>query len=291
MVVVKLRGGLGNQLFQYAFGRIASRSLNSDLILDCFEINRISSDNGILNFDLPGKFVNKSKLRVRLLRFKLIKYIYDSIAFRKLIELKESEVKSLEVTKLPKNAIYSGDFQRWVYVEKFLEFNKVIKLNSQSEAFDKMLRNLESADPIVIHMRRGDYLQSKDWGLLSWKYYSKVIEILERSCNQEIWIFSDSVNLVKKEFLTTLDLGIQRELKHRLRWFGTDLGLTAAETMILISNAKRLGIGNSTYSLWAGYLTSDCKVVAPKDFYLLEPTPNMRYPNSWIVIESEWQKV
>jgi hypothetical protein len=290
MIVVKLRGGLGNQLFQYAFGRIASRSLNTELTLDCFEINRISSDDGILNFGLSGKFVNKSKLRIRLLRFKLIKYIFDLITFSKLNELRESEIDNLEITQLPRNAIYSGDFQRWEHVEKFLELNKVIKLNYQSEAFDTMVQNLESADPIVIHMRRGDYLQSNDWGLLSWKYYSKVIEILDKSCNQEIWIFSDSINLVKKEFLTTLDLSIQHKLKHRLRWFGTDLGLTAAETMILMSNTKRLGIGNSTFSLWAGYLTTDCKVVAPKDFYLLEPTPNMRYPNSWIVIESEWQK-
>jgi hypothetical protein len=83
MVVVKLRGGLGNQLFQYAFGRIASSGLNSDLILDCFEINRISSDNGILNFDLPGKFVNKSKLSDCLLSNFVtfiplkIKYMFD----------------------------------------------------------------------------------------------------------------------------------------------------------------------------------------------------------------------
>ena len=290
MLVIRLRGGLGNQLFQYAFGRIVSRNLNTKLILDCFEINRVSSDDGILNFDLSGDFVNKSRLKLRLLRIKLIKYIYDLSTFNQLIEIKESDDKNSEIINLPKNAIYSGDFQKWTYVEKFLELNKIIKLKHQSEAFERIVRKLKSEDPIVIHIRRGDYLQSKDWGLLSWKYYSKVIEKLERSGYEEIWVFSDSIDLVKNEFLITLDLGLQHKLKNRLRWFGTDLGLTAAETMILISSTKRLGIGNSTFSLWAGYLSIDCKVVVPKNFYFSESTPNMRYPNNWIVIESEWHK-
>ena len=61
-VWVKLQGGLGNQLFQYAFGNLIASKNNFELIVDCKEINITQSSRGILDFTLPGKFVNKNRI-------------------------------------------------------------------------------------------------------------------------------------------------------------------------------------------------------------------------------------
>ena len=74
MIIIRLNGGLGNQMFQYATARALSLSRNVELILDLSEFNNYKLRNFELDkYNLKAK-VNKKEYFLRLICLKLRLY-------------------------------------------------------------------------------------------------------------------------------------------------------------------------------------------------------------------------
>jgi hypothetical protein len=102
-------------------------------------------------------------------------------------------------------------------------------------------------NPIDLHVRRGDYVGSKNVGLLSQNYYIDAVQHLETN-GRQLWIFSDDLNQARKE-MQALD-GFRR------KWISSTELNRPFENLCLLSIAQDIDIANSTYSYWAAILNN-----------------------------------
>ncbi len=285
-VWVLLAGGLGNQLFQYAFASEIAKSNNSKLMLDTSHANIIQSGLGIEEFKLDGVYLNRPKVYKKIASklFKIeLKTLPNKYIKKNVIETPVfSDFSELYST----NCYYTGHFQSFHVANKFLADNRLL-LKSPSKNYLKM-KNLYEKNSIAIHVRRGDYRNTGSWGLLSVEYYVKAISSLRLSSKENLYIYSDDVELVYKEFLSNSFFRLITK-SDQITFIGTNDSLSPAETLLLMSISERIVIANSTFSLWAAYLNPNSNVLAPREFYRHpEKYQFPRYPNTWIVTDSAW---
>jgi len=292
-VRIQLEGGLGNQLFQYAAACAVSKSAEN-LYIETQKIGKFGTNHGvsILEFNLPGQFVSKKwrsayiyKLSIRIIN----KVRRSSRAINRILNLVTSSYHaqeigySPEVLNLSKCRTLNGYFQSFKYPDAQTIVNlKRLQLKLPSNNYDSWKFRLITEDPIVLHVRRGDYENLKDsFGLLDLSYYLRALNLFEQEQSRiRIWIFSDSINEVKNEF---------EELNvHSVTWVGKESELTTAETLLLMSHAKRMVIGNSTFSWWAAYIGNEKEVIAPSKWYKNMTDPKFLIPPNWKTISSSW---
>jgi hypothetical protein len=280
-LIIELDGGLGNQLFLYSAGHYFGDLLNCEVVYDTFRLKKINHLHPGLNISqlgFPGNYAKSgviSRLRIRVLR---------SI-WRRLSAQKNTEIgfqpypSNLGLT----NRVF-GSFQSWRYFQHtFDKFRPKVRLPVLSEPtawYSQLEKELKTIRPIVLHVRRSDYLKKENAfiGLLSQKYYAKAIT--ELNSDKPIWVFSDDINLVKNEFQS-----LAPEID---RWIEPPAESDPYESMLLMGRGSALIIANSTFSLWAGMLAEDSTVVAPSKWFRYRTDPIDLLPASWKKSESEW---
>lgn len=293
---IELSGGIGNQLFQYSFGKYLEKnhhvqisfllapqgageilhnsSLNNfyfgeDLILT--ERNRISSSIARIDRYMTWKFPFYMKASNRCLhRYSQIGTGFDQ-----------------EIANINKLKLVRGYFQSYLYPEiSKRELVSSFKLKSTSEEYDDYEKKAKQIRPIMVHIRRGDYLKlSNSVGILGVEYYFNAIKfLLELNPSSEVWIFSD-------------DLVESSQMKSQLKFMGiagvkNGFSLSDSETLMLMSLGAGIVIANSTFSWWAAYLGNySNEVVAPLKWYKSLPDPAELIPKNWNRIESHWATI
>lgn len=285
-VWVELNGGLGNQLFQYAFAYEIAMSYKSNLYIDCRNMNYTQSRLGIRYYSLSGKFVNTNR---RLMKFSS-KVIGEKIPIRrpkKEIQILKSnnEVSSgFQNTYLP-NYYFQGYFQSRDVAKQFLNSIVELKLRNYSRIYKTLKKEMVFNDVIIMHVRRGDYRLNENWGLLGCQYYLDALNLLRKRNSEHIWIFSDEIALVAKEFSVNNNFVLQTS-EDKIKW--VDESLSSAETLQLMSHSSRIIISNSTFSLWAAYQNINAKVVAPKVFHPGEENESKLLLSNWDTISSHF---
>jgi hypothetical protein len=183
----------------------------------------------------------------------------------------------------------SGYFQTFVYLNSLRSQGLMppLTLQFESQWFKQTAKELARSNPIVIHVRRGDYLHEANRfiGALSTQYYLDAIKFLNgdsvaESNKREVWVFTDSPDYVTMEFSPHL---------------GSDLNVISppensdpAESMLLMSLASALVISNSTFSWWAASLSQGSTVVAPSKWFRDGNDPERLIPGEWLRAESKW---
>lgn len=296
-VVVEVVGGLGNQLFCYAAGAYLAKKTNAKLVLDISKIGVGAVDHGktILNFQLDCEFKEFSS--VTSTRFRFIRRVSNKLAsksdlYRKLRDRAEGRFTARllgyenEFANLNQPRKISGYFQSYLYTDYVKdELRRTLTLKNPSDWFREQDELIKDENPIVIHMRRGDYLASKDdFGVLSISYYEAAITALAaQESNRKIWIFTDSPELVRKEIVGS-ELGMARIVIPPIE-------SNPNESLVLMSRASDLVISNSTYSWWAAYLAFDnSNVVAPEKWFRQRQDPEFLLPDDWVKIKSRWSE-
>lgn len=293
MIVVKLKGGLGNQMFQYAIGRNLSIILGKKLFLELgsFEPeNVIPSETprkyelGIFNFNhlKAGQTVLK---RVKgyqnsNLVGKIFNRIFPSRQF-KIID--DHNAFSTDELKRFKVVLIDGYFQSENY---FIENAHTIR---QDFEFPKEtgIRNLEmkkkitGSDAVSVHVRRGDYVSNASafihHGVCSREYYDKAIQLMKNSAPEApLFYFTDDVDWVRTELMPMFP----GELV-------SDANRNAHDDLFLMSCCKHHIISNSSFSWWGAWLGGriDSKTIAPMNWYANKGI-NISHliPSSWIQI-------
>ncbi|WP_316797818.1 alpha-1,2-fucosyltransferase [Pedobacter frigidisoli] len=278
MVVVKLKGGLGNQMFQYAVGKRLAK--NSKLLFDTdfYSINSISNEYFTARkFSL---FIFKN-IKIKIAKG-LIKYLVKEAILpktRKFIQSDENELIDLKKLNFS-NAYLDGYFQNETYFkgireQLLIDFEFPEVQESNIILYNKILADNSS---VAIHVRRGDYLKpmvESFHGVLSITYYQQAIEKIKTSIKQpHFYIFSDDPDWCRKEFQSLKIHFTVVSNSQSMDW----------EDMKMMSKCKHNIIANSSYSWWAAWLNinEDKMIIAPNNWFLSAPIEII--PDKWIKI-------
>lgn len=259
-----LLGGLGNQLFQYAFARNLQIKYNCDLILDHktgflfdyrdkrkFELRNISQ--GI-----------KKKFVLIFLFYKIFKKIFSSkkkiIFFFKKKIVDESDCKIFYknfLSKIEKNELYlHGFFQS----EKYFSENKTLILKNiypkkpKNKIFTKLVSKIDPDKNIAVCIRLFSEVEnnhlSKIGGKLNVAFYNQKLKFFKKKIkNPHFYIFTNEENNELDNFLKKININ-----KNNYTLVTPKRGFSNSyDTLWLLSKFKYQLISNSTFYWWGAY--------------------------------------
>ncbi|WP_394953803.1 alpha-1,2-fucosyltransferase [uncultured Helicobacter sp.] len=153
---------------------------------------------------------------------------------------------------------------------------------------------LHTPDSVFLHIRRGDFLESKHWQYkrLGSTYYNNAIDTIKsRITNPHIFIFSNDIAWCKTFFLNSLESGVRENMCFEFVEGNSETN--AAEEMELMRSCKNAIIANSTFSWWAAYLINHThKIVCMPNswFYNHDTLPsNFLQCENWKIIDDVWR--
>ena len=265
-ITVQLRGGLGNQLFQYAAGYALSKKSNSTLLLDTGLLPMTTVNRGgvslwpeqISTFAHEGVIQSPNahsprgtRLRQSLAGFErqlgdrnLYGYRGSSVFA---YERGESLEKFNRLTSGARINAYCNSPKFFTGFEQSL-LNQIKSLVSPTDWYLKTLSQISIEQPIFLHVRWGDYLNLKHvYGEISPKYYSSSVDLMRELTHKDrpIWLSSDDPEGAS-DFLKS-HLSIERVL---------DSPSTSPplETVLLMGSGSGLVAANSSFSWWAAFV-------------------------------------
>lgn len=296
-VTVYLFGGLGNQLFQYFAGLATAEAMGAKLYLKPFgQTSAVGREGemGIAAFKTDG-IATFSKIPPRLQEKLLRRFVTFIHLFRLGKFSRQYGIFVSDVSELPeiemdchRHIRLMGYFQDYKFLD-FLESKKEItalSLVNPSPWFVDLQEQACMNKPIIVHIRRGDYLNHAETiGVLDFTYFKNALDVIPRNGNSNFWIFSDAVD-VAKDFARYAELP---DLRTRIIQAPPDS--SDAESMLLMTLGSALVISNSTFSWWGAYLNKNADfIIAPKKWFKNLEDPANLIPGNWIYCESVWQQ-
>jgi hypothetical protein len=290
---VVIQGGLGNQLFQYFAGLYVMQIQRSKLEINLSELSFHKSHRNpeILSFALPEDVQvldNKqkkliwllNKIRSRLRRRLQLVNTLEHLVFGVFESRELGFVEALGSGRRKREI--RGYFQTDEYFNHLAPNLRALNLRSCSDWFLKMSTLAESEMPIIVHIRRGDYLDLKDtFGVLNPQYYSDAMfELNKLGVKSKFWVFSDSKE-IESEFSEIFPADT--------RWIVPPSDIPDAESLVLMSRGIAIITANSTFSWWAATLNPNKVVaIAPNPWFRNYEAPEDLIPESWIKVKSRW---
>ena len=281
---IEISGGLGNQLFQFTIGLfLLSRLHDIEINYDKtnYKISHIHEGFLLDRFILQAK---KAGYRCDVMQYpsKLIKKLNNKITWLQNGLHEESTPYKFEEELLAKKWDYlRGSWQSYRYLENnpSIEIIKEVLKTKYCDA--KFNANAEEncRELIAVHVRRGDYLLSKNtgYGVLPMQYYLEAMTLARsKSKGCKFLIFSDDYAYVEKQFnrkdcITVDDL------------FGKG---SATRDLYLMSICSSMISANSTLSWWGGMLQEQSAIITPAQWFESRSEYDMMdfIPPNWIRI-------
>lgn len=299
MVTIKLVGGLGNQLFGYFAGRFLEENNSVKVRFDISDqLNGLGTHNvSILDLKLEGDFGSYQDRVLRYLPFKILRRLARKTlrilrSRTKVSSYYQSEAVGYDEKLLDphfKKKFISGYFQASHYVTALKMKNSdisTIGLRNPSHWLQEITESMKVAKPIIVHIRRGDYLNFADtYGILSDEYFYEAVRVLRQgmpeAAQSPIWLFSDSIEAIPATMPKLISLGVLL--------ISPPAGTSDAEVLIAMSLAEKIVISNSTYSWWSAFLnTKKTIVIAPSKWYRNMEDPCGLIPEEWVRVSSVW---
>lgn len=246
MVVVNLKDGLGNQIFQYCF----SLFLNTKC--------KFNIDSFKFNFNRQLEVINFPNLDIDFFKSSDLDHVSETV--RIIDDFSFIKVPILDENKM---YIFDGYWQNKKYLTPNESLIKTI-FAATDEDKNKIFAKfpaLEKEECISLHIRRSDYLNLNNYYYtLDLEYYDTALDLLPK--NLPIFVFSDDIPWCKAN------------LKYKNLHFITNSPKLDLQIMSLCTHNI---IANSTFSFWAAYLNSNItkKVIAPKKWLKKEYALNI----------------
>jgi hypothetical protein len=277
MVTVRLQGGLGNQMFQYALGRTIAQRRGTSIALDTssYRYDKLREYSlGI--FKIAEKFGDFPRLgRVRSLgqRLRLPGFSWNLGRVRvpgfTYVVTEKTFAFDPTVLEAPRNVYLDGYWQSEKY---FKEIEHIIReelaLDSTSAKVQKLAETIQSTESVCVNVRRGHYaLQS----FVGTEYYAESIKtIYARVANPTVFVFSDDIDWCIDNL--------------RFDCPTTFVGQDCAGDLYLMSRCKHFIVANSTFGWWGAWLSnSKGIVVAPKKWFnTTELDTSDLIPTGWV---------
>lgn len=271
-VIIRYKGGLGNQMFQYAFAKYLEKK-GKNVTADISFLGNILYTCTLY---LEEIFQN-IKLTSCINRTIKNKWIKENI------DICTAELEQDWRIKDLKDVVLDGFWQSCKFADSVRE-DLLIDFEFKNEKEEKLLSLVEKMKESIctsVHFRRGDYLNEKEskvfGGICTKDYYQNAIEyIRNRYSDSRFFIFSNDIQWVKENYIIDNAVYIDSTLfDHYQDWYD----------LYLMSQCKNNIIANSTFSWWGAWLNQsiDKMVIAPKKWMNTQELYEI-YPKSWIKI-------
>lgn len=288
MDIVRFKGGLGNQMFQYAFMeslRHRNREVKASLgfydkhknkvmpfVLDnIFENVKISViDEGIFQ-DIDDRWKNIKKDITKLEQFK-------GDCSNRFFWVEDKEFEYTEKIYNTKSCTFVGYWQTERYFKEIEENIREAFLFCNIETNLFALGKMLNHDYCSVHIRRGDYLQNDIYSnICTVDYYKKAINYIRNmDCNAKFIFLSNDITWVKKNICIDNAIYCEKEMFDKYQdWYD----------MYLMTQCKCNIIANSSFSWWGAWLNNhkDKIVIAPSTWINGRKTPDI-WCEDWIRI-------
>jgi hypothetical protein len=287
MIVMRLKGGLGNQMFQYALGRrlsidhhtpliLETSSFNEDHLrdyrLNTFQIDASASDK-LLFFPTTGpkRHINTVLQFFRSLLsgpFNIFKEQYFGFDPR--------------VLQCSANAFFDGFWQSEQY---FLPIRKTLladflPVQVLSGQLAQTVQQIDGSPAVSIHVRRSDYVSNPTTmafhGVCSKEWYEEAAHYMKAHVpNVHFFVFSDDYEWAKNNLAFDAPTTFVKPSPDGLE----------CHDLYAMSLCQHNVIANSSFSWWGAWLNQNPNkiVIAPKQWFVAGPqATNDLIPSSWI---------
>ena len=267
-VIINLKGGIGNQLFQFAFGVYLESSNN---------LNVFFTDESYVDYSYSHTCV------IQRLAPKVRLYRSGEIAGSNVHILNEDAVPSTLTSDALLAAmikssceicLLDGYWQKTAYVDgdPLVQIKRAFDnlVSAPTRVMQPDLNDIINSSPfsVAVHIRRHDY---KHHGICQENYYLDCMRWIKQQREQaEFFVFSDEPNYVS-HFLN------QAGIRFRMIASGDDL-----LDLRIMAQCKSHVVSNSTYSLWGAYLASSKLVIYPLPWDPWSNTPFHLFRPDWI---------
>lgn len=267
MVVMRIKGGLGNQLFQYTSGYALAKRLNQKLVFDpSFTANmtargyklpllQVDTDEVIYTEQLPQKvnrlknlYINKACRVLNISKHNCGKFVYW-------LETRDEWQPDFFTIK-EENLYVDGYFQSEEYFKQYrAELLKQIQPKYEPEdEYLKVLNDIQKCNSVAVHVRRSDFKKDncEFHYLLDERYYQNAIQKIRLEVENPVFFwFSDDMDWVKKH------IGAGEVFRFVcIRTTHGDI-----DDMMLMRNCKHIITANSTFSWWAAWLNENIDAI------------------------------
>jgi len=253
VIIVRIVGGLGNQMFQYAYAKsLEQRGFEVQIDISKFKKYKLHGgyqlDKYQIDLETSGFFVTLlSKLQLKKNR-KEKSLLFD----KKLLQLSGDEyVKGYFQTEKYFTNI------RYILLEQFVMKQK---FSDTTIEYARQIKKHKST--CSIHIRRGDFISdqkaNKVHGTCNLDYYKKAIDLINTKFKETyFFIFSDDITWTK----TNLKIDNAIYINHKT---------IPHEDLYLMSLCKHNITANSSFSWWAAWLNQNSNkiVIAPKQWFI-----------------------
>jgi len=262
IIYIKIKGGLGNQLFQYAYGRSLELS-GKKVIFD------ISFFNGHKNdIDTARNF--------KLNYFNISQTTQFSNIYKKEHILYKIYKKIFHVESFFQNEKYFKHIQDSIRHEYTLKN----PLTQEAELWKRDI--LEKEHSVSLHVRRGDYVQDRQTslyhGTCDIAYYTRAVSLLSNTFQKlHIYVFSDDIEWARNN----IDYP-----EHTISYVSS-VKIPDYEELYLMSLCTHNIIANSTFSWWGAWLGTQTNkmIIAPTQWTSTKTATELDIlPTSWIQV-------
>lgn len=292
MIYVDIRGGYGNQLFQYALARSIQEATGQAIQLNHYNLD--NSNNGrefvldrlVLNSDvcfsverLPF-FANIDSAPLRIMH-----HFFPGFLFRILCRFGvyvwfDSRYFSLDYDK--KNDYYLAGW--WQCHKYFSDIDEILRREIIPKDLNCLKDNpvidlIESEESVCVQIRRGDYIENEDVRkshyLCNESYFSRaLLQIDNEIVNPVIFCFSDDIDWVKQN------------IKYDGKIYFETGDYSPEVSLYIMSKCKNFVISNSSFGWWAQFLSDNPNkvVYAPSKWLREDVKKRDIYMDYWRLI-------
>lgn len=284
MIITRIKGGLGNQMFQYAITKSMAQRNNDVYKLDIsfypkqtlrtYELNLFNIDETIATEQECIELREKKGL------FRKITKKLNALINRQSSYVKEKEdlIFDEEIYSLKGNIYLDGYWQNEKYIKHIQEqlikdFTPKGVISMEAKYYLKDIKNTNS---VSMHIRRGDYVNNSQTnnfhGVCDIEYYNKAVNYLKEKVIKPVYyIFSDDIAWCKNNF----DF-----LENKIFIDDTK---SAIDDLELMKRCKHNIIANSSFSWWGAWLNENSnKIVITPKVWLNAKIDLHLAPEEWI---------
>jgi len=292
MIIVKLIGGLGNQLFQYALGRHTAETNQSVLKIDISGFEEYTLHKySLWAFNIQENIASVEEVKALTVRSQgTVQSVIRQLLGRPpvlaptYIREKRRFHFDPEILNVSDGVYLDGSWQNERY---FIDISGIIRQEftvktPPSGKNKELIEQISGCNSVSLHIRREDFVSdahtTRVHGICELDYYFRCVEYINQKIKEpHFFVFSDNPEWARANL----------NLPHPMRFFDHNGPDKNYEDLRLMSQCKHHIIANSTFSWWGAWLNQNREkiVLAPKQWLESDDyDPKDLIPDKWIKV-------